>query len=217
VIPPAKLYEKPENGNPLAYARGSDPSRDRQGAVAFDRFFDPVPVLQRRSALFVTWRLHGSLPRVPAPIEYLTPGSSFTRIDRELEQAATGPRHLLDERVAQCVVNALQYGEKELHLYELHAWVLMVNHVHILIYPEAPLSKITKSIKNFSARQANNILGLTGQPFWQDESYDHWVRGAEELERIVRYIEENPVSAGLVDKVQDWRWSSGQAGRPVLH
>jgi type I restriction enzyme R subunit len=84
----------------------------------------------------------------------------------------------------------------------------MANHVHILIYPEVKLSRITKSIKNFSARQANVILERTGQPFWLDESYDHWVRGPEELEKIVLYIEENPVAAGLVEKVEDWRWSS---------
>jgi type I restriction enzyme R subunit/putative DNA methylase len=160
------------------------------------------------AALFITWRLHGSLPRVPAPIEYQSAGTSFALIDRELDKAATGPRYLLDERVAQCVADALKYGEGKLHLYELRAWVLMANHVHILIYPEAELPKITRSIKNFSARQANTLLGLTGQPFWQDESYDHWVRGPEELERVVRYIEENPVSAGLVERVEDWRWSS---------
>jgi type I restriction enzyme R subunit/putative DNA methylase len=231
-VPPAKLHENLRTATrslTLGAPTRAATVRERLPSIGFSTlspcYNGVVPYSERHlphwqpedAALFVTWRLHGSLPRVPAPIEYLTPGSSFTRIDRELDQAATGPRHLLDERVAQCVVNALQYGEKELHLYELHAWVLMVNHVHILIYPEALLSKITKSIKNFSARQANNILGLTGQPFWQDESYDHWVRGAEELERIVRYIEENRVSAGLVDKVQDWRWSSGQAGRPVLH
>ena len=84
----------------------------------------------------------------------------------------------------------------------------MVNHVHILIYPESPLPKITKSIKNYSARQANLILGRTGLPFWQDESYDHWVRGPEELTKIVRYIEGNPVAAGLVNRGEDWRWSS---------
>jgi len=50
----------------------------------------------------------------------------------------------------------------------------MVNHAHISIHPEAKLSRITKAIKNYSARQANAILGRTGQPFWQDESYDHW-------------------------------------------
>jgi type I restriction enzyme R subunit/putative DNA methylase len=99
----------------------------------------------------------------------------------------------------------------------------MVNHVHILIYPKANLPRITKSLKSFSARQANAILGRTGQAFWQGESYDHWVRGPEELERIVRYIEENPVMAGLVESVEDWQWSSAfgtserQARRPVPH
>ena len=92
----------------------------------------------------------------------------------------------------------------------------MINHVHILIYPNADLSRITKSIKNYSARQANVILGLTGQPFWQEESYDHWVRGPEEMERIVHYIEENPLSAGFVQRVQDWRWSSAWDRPPGL-
>jgi putative transposase len=142
-------------------------------------------------------------------------------MDRELDRAATGPRWLLDQRVAHCVADALRYGEIKLGLYELRAWVLMANHVHILIYPKATLSRITKSIKNFSARYANVILGRTGQPFWQDESYDHWVRCPVELEKIVLYIEGNPVAAGLVERVEDWRWSSAfgiaerQARRPV--
>jgi putative transposase len=74
----------------------------------------------------------------------------------------------------------------------------MANHVHILIYPEATLSRITKAIKSLSAHQANAILGRSGHRFWQDESYDHWVRDPRELENIVRYIEKNPVAAGLV-------------------
>jgi REP element-mobilizing transposase RayT len=98
---------------------------------------------------------------------------------------------------------------------------MMVHHVHILIYPEARLSRIAKAIKNHSARQANAILGRTGLPFWQDESYDHWVREPEELAKIVRYMEKNPVVAGLVSRGEDWRWSSafgmaeGPARRPV--
>jgi hypothetical protein len=74
------------------------------------------------------------------------------------------------------------------------------------------LPHITKSTKNFSARKANAILGLIGQPFWQDESYDHWARSAAELERIVRYIEQNPVAAGLVERAEEWRWSSAFRG-----
>ena len=164
------------------------------------------------AALVLTWRLHGSLPKaVKVTVEtskQQSMGTTFAAMDRELDKADSGPRWLLDRRVAQCVVDALQYGERQLRLYRSRAWVLMVNHVHILIYPQARLSRITKAVMNFSARQANAILGRTGQPFWQDESYDHWVRSPEELEKIVRYIEKNPVAAGLVDRVEDWRWSS---------
>lgn len=73
-------------------------------------------------------------------------------------------------------------------LYRLRAWVLMPNHVHILVHPEAALARITKAIKNYSAHKANAILGTTGVPFWQHESYDHWVRRPEELTpRLTRH------------------------------
>ena len=148
------------------------------------------------AALFITWRLHGSLPKSVQILHGQTAGKAFVAIDRELDSASIGPRWLQDERVATVVVAALHYGALQLGLYELRAWVLMANHVHILIDPHAPISRITKAVKNFSARQANAILGRTGQPFWQDESDDHWARGPEEAEKIVRYIEENPVTAG---------------------
>jgi REP element-mobilizing transposase RayT len=166
------------------------------------------------TALFITWRLHGSLPGLIEVLKGQSAGQQFVAIDRVLDEAATGPRWLADERVAQCVVDALFYGEHQLRLYRLRAWVVMSNHVHVLIYPKAPLSRITKAIKNFSARRADTILGRAGQPFWQDESYDHWVRSPDELEKIVRYIEANPVTAGLVSQPQEWRWSSAFADRP---
>jgi REP element-mobilizing transposase RayT len=139
-------------------------------------------------------------------------GKTFVIVDRQLDRAVVGPRWLQDDRVAQCVVDALSYGERELCLYRLCAWVVMVNHVHILIEPGDRLSRITKAIKNYSARRANAILGRTGQPFWQDESYDRWVRDRQEFDKIVRYIERNPVAAGLVKCVEDWRWSSASEG-----
>ena len=67
-----------------------------------------------------------------------------------------------------------------------------------------------KSLKGFTARKANVILGRTGQPFWQDESFDHWVRDEVEFARVVSYIERNPVTAGLVKDPGDWRWSSAR-------
>jgi len=86
--------------------------------------------------------------------------------------------------------------------------VVMPNHVHVVLVPKSNLPRITKSIKGFTARKANEILGRTGEKVWQDESYDHCVRSNEELQRIIKYVERNPVRAGLVASIEDWVWSS---------
>jgi REP element-mobilizing transposase RayT len=102
-------------------------------------------------------------------------------------------------------------GEKPLAQYLLHAYVIMPNHVHLLITPRLPLSRIMRGIKGVSARDANRILERRGKAFWQDESYDHWVRDEEEFGKIRFYIEHNPVSAGLVKRPEDWKWSSASS------
>jgi hypothetical protein len=71
----------------------------------------------------------------------------------------------------------------------------------------SPREKIMQSVKRYSARRCNERLGRTGT-FWQDESHDHCVRDDEELLRIVRYIEENPVKAGLANSPDAWIFSS---------
>jgi putative transposase len=71
----------------------------------------------------------------------------------------------------------------------------------------SPLAAIMHSLKSYTANIANELLGRQGT-FWQDESYDHWVRDIDELERIVKYIRANPVKAGLCEKPIDWRFSS---------
>ena len=81
----------------------------------------------------------------------------------------------------------------------------MPNHVHLLILPKITVAQIMRWRKGSTARRANQLLERTGLPFWQDESYDHWVGSRQEFSRIIAYIEENPVSAGLVN----WPWSSG--------
>jgi putative DNA methylase len=70
-----------------------------------------------------------------------------------------------------------------------------------------PLTTIMHSLKSYTAHQANKLLGRCGQ-FWQHESFDHWVRDEEELERIVQYIVWNPVKAKLVKAPQEWYFSS---------
>jgi len=44
---------------------------------------------------------------------------------------------------------------------------------HVLISPLVPPSKLLQSVKGFSAREADKLLDLSGEPFWQSESYDH--------------------------------------------
>jgi hypothetical protein len=63
-------------------------------------------------------------------------------------------------------------------------------------------------LKGTTARRANEILRLTGRPFWQEESYDRWVRDEREFQRIRAYVEENPVRAGLVAGPEEYPWSS---------
>jgi REP element-mobilizing transposase RayT len=67
-------------------------------------------------------------------------------------------------------------------------------------------------IKGASAREANKILGTSGRPFWQHESYDHLVRTPEEFAKIQKYIENNPVKAGLAATPEAYRWSSAWSG-----
>ena len=117
-------------------------------------------------------------------------------MDRYLDQARTGPRFLLRVDVAALVKDCLLQGV-QLGRYELAAFVIMANHVHALMRPLVPASRLLGSLKGYTAFQANRLLGRTGA-FWQRESYDHWVRDQDEFERIVGYIENNPVTVGIV-------------------
>jgi REP element-mobilizing transposase RayT len=182
------------------------------------------PDLNEANFLFLTWRLAGSIPAARRPLPPLaTPasaGRTFLAFDREADRAAFGPVWLQDARVAALVADALRYGETERHFDLLPAWVIMPNHVHAVLQPKTPLPVITRWLKGSTARKANLILGRTGTAFWQDESFDHRVRDEAELDRIIRYIEQNPVSAGLVANAQEWLWSSarlaGESACPTM-
>jgi REP element-mobilizing transposase RayT len=158
--------------------------------------------------LFLTWRLLGSLPSKPSSHPYPTPGQAFAAADRALHRNRSGPLWLKEPRIAKLVVETIVAGERERGFYELSAWVVMPNHVHLLILPRVAVPEITRWLKGSTARRANQLLGRTGLPFWQDESYDHWVRNTKEFDRITGYIEENPVTAGLVVSMELWPWSS---------
>ncbi len=80
----------------------------------------------------------------------------------------------------------------------LRAFVVMPNHVHALVtlQPSHELKAILHSWKRFSARRINEILDREGS-LWQSESWDHIVRDEAALAKFSRYIQENPMKAGI--------------------
>ena len=161
--------------------------------------------------VFITWRLHDSLPpNRPFPVASVSSGRAFAAMDRLLDEARCGSFYLRRPAIADMIVRAIHFNASQLGHYFLHSFVVMPNHVHLLATPAVALSKLTKSLKGITAKRANTMLGLTGNPFWQEESYDHLVRDGREFERIRNYIEENPVRAGLVREASEYLWSSAR-------
>ena len=102
-------------------------------------------------------------------------------MDRYLDSASGGPLYLKQRPIAQ----HLQY-------YELEAFVLMANHMHLLVLPRVSPNRFSQTLKGYTAREANRLPARTGQPFWQAESYDRSVHDDRESNRIKGYIENNP-------------------------
>ena len=95
--------------------------------------------------------------------------------------------------------------------YRLIAWVIMPNHTHFLAGMEEgwPLGRIVDSLKDFTAKAANKALGRSGR-FWAREYHDRFIRDEAHFHSAVRYIERNPVKAGLCREPHDWPWSSAR-------
>jgi len=94
--------------------------------------------------------------------------------------------------------------------YALKAWCLMPNHVHVLAqFTTAPMSDVIKAWKGFTARRCNELLRRQGA-FWADGYYDTYIRDGEHERGAIRYIESNPVKAGLAQEPAQWAWSSAR-------
>jgi len=114
---------------------------------------------------------------------------------------------LQNHTLASVVEEALWFWHGE--RYYLDAYVIMPDHVHLLLTPVAArsLAKILQGLKGFTARQINGCLGRKGA-FWQDESFDHLIRNEQDWLDKFTYIHDNPVKAGLVNRPQDYTFSS---------
>jgi putative transposase len=207
------------------------PTLNRLGYKSFYR--RNLPHIQPlNTSLFLTFRLAGSFPREVLTRmaeerrvlekalnnDLVNSQSRFRQLARRhfamleswLDRAAIGPTWLADSRVAEIVAQALHRrdGKK----YRLDAYSIMPNHVHSVFAPLGPdsapesLSSIMHSLKRFTAKRANQVLARTGA-FWEHESFDHYIRDGAEWTRIVNYVLENPVKAGLARTWTDWPWN----------
>jgi putative transposase len=167
--------------------------------------------LPPHSACFLTWHLAGSLPADCVADVFTSEGAKFVAFDRVLDVGATGPRWLERADVASAVIDSLRIGERK-GFYQLGSWVLMPNHIHLLLMPRIRLSRVVSGIKVTSAISANRILGRTGT-FWGRDYFDRWMRNADDVGRVARYIENNPVKAGLCREPASWEFSSAYAKR----
>jgi methylenetetrahydrofolate--tRNA-(uracil-5-)-methyltransferase len=162
---------------------------------------------------YVTFRLADSLPNtILKTLDFKLESKQISEIEyfRAIEKAldlGTGPAFLKHPDVARIVAEVILRfaGEK----YELQNWVIMPTHAHILIRTIEPhkLSDAMHSIKSFTASAANKILGRSGR-FWSPDYFDRFIRDARHYSNVNRYIDENPVKAGLSKSPAEWPWGS---------
>jgi len=195
-----------------------------------------LPHIQPEGAtLFITFRLANSLPkevieRLQAEKEeaekkinqisdkgerekqfFLAHRRFFGKWDDALDSLAHGEKYLSNPQISDLVAESLLYRDGK--VYHLEAFSIMPNHAHLVCAPLEEsegkyhsLSKIMHSLKRYTAYEANQILGRSGA-FWQHENYDHYARDSSELERIIKYVINNPVKAGLTDEWSKWKWT----------
>jgi len=200
-----------------------------------------LPHIQPPGAvIFITFRLLGSLPigcieQLKAQYRLLSNiihqggkdttsairerGELLYRYDDALHFSNSGPHHLKNPVIARMICDIIHYHDRL--LYDLFAYCVMSNHVHVLVQPKqiaeeefVPLEKITHSIKSYSSGKANKILNRQGQ-FWEHESFDHYCRSEYEEKEISKYILNNPVKAGLLEHSAEWPWSYCASSNPA--
>jgi len=101
------------------------------------------------------------------------------------------------------------YERREEHKFLLTAWVTLPDHWHAIFYPPYPLtiSRVMEAIKDGATKRINRQRREGGTVF-QPRFFDRALRTVREYHEKVEYIHFNPVKAGLVDRPEDWLWSS---------
>ena len=167
-----------------------------------------VPLPERSSGgQGVSAKLRSQLAAMLKKKRYDAQKRQFKSWDGFLDSNLNGPYWLQNEEVAQLNADAIRFYDGK--RYKLLAFCIMSNHIHLLftLLPGAPpLWKVMQDLKKYTAVHSNRLIGNEGNKFWEEESYDHVVRD-KAFNRILAYILNNPVKAGLVTNWNDWRWT----------
>jgi putative DNA methylase len=184
--------------SPGWHSRGYLPHLEMPGLIQFISFRleDAMPVETLK-----TWQQE--LRLIPAEKQKR---ELRMRIEKYLD-AGHGSCFLKEPRIARLVENALLFFDG--NRYRLLAWVVMPNHVHVLIetLENHPLSGVIQAWKSYTSSTANQMLGRQGN-FWQRDYFDRYIRDDGHLQACVEYIHQNPVKAGLVKRPEAWVYSS---------
>ena len=161
---------------------------------------------------FVTFRLADAFPaELRSEWEALLKIEDDRKRRIELEaylDQGRGECHLRRADLAALVEGSLRFRHGV--QYDLRAWVIMPNHVHLLFQvQDVPMSQLLDAWKGYTAKEANKILGRQGQ-FWQEGYWDTYMRDGEHESKARRYIENNPTKAKLVASPKDRPWSSAR-------
>ncbi len=153
----------------------------------------------------IVFGLFDSLP-AEAPPSLSRPDHRAEWADEQLDRGF-GCRLLATHANAGIVQASLLNDDGE--RYALAAWCIMPTHVHVLIEQrfDAALATIVQTWKSVAAHRINKQMDRRGA-VWQREYFDRFMRDAEQFENTVRYIENNPVKAGLCERPADWPFSS---------
>jgi len=160
----------------------------------------------------VTFRLRDALPPCHATSHHTsTPSKTesalwFRTYDSQLD-VGYGACLLRMPWAAKVVQDCLLF-ETDVK-YDLDAWVVMPNHVHLLVrpYEGVALRSLVQTWKSVTAHRLNAVLSRRG-PVWQRDYFDRFIRTERHHMMAREYIEMNPVRAGLVASPMQYRWSS---------
>ena len=113
-----------------------------------------------------------------------------------------------DDSCCQLLINDLDYYRKELE-FILYGYVIMPTHLHLIIHPseKTSIALVMKKIKGHSSYPINKYLNQKGS-LWQEDYFEHIIRNKLDFKEKVDYIHKNPVKAGLVENMKEYKYSS---------